>query len=299
MVGLHRPVFGADGGALDQWQKIGLHAFAGDIGTTDALGAPANLVDLVEKHDAVVFDVADRLLDRRVVVDQLVGLFRHQDVEAVAHGNLARLGALTECLAEHLGEIDHADMASGHAWDLEGRHACAVVDDLNLDLAVVELAGAKPFAESIAGGESGIGADQSVDHALLGIELRLGLDLFALCVAHESDAGFQQIADDLIHVAADIADFGELRGFDLDEGRAGEPGQPPRDLGLADAGRPDHQDVLGQDLLAQLLVELLPAPAVAERNGDGALGVALTDDVAVELRDDLTRRKTGHALTTW
>ena len=97
----------------------------------------------------------------------------------------------------------------------------------------------------------------------------------------------KQIADDLVDVAADIADLGEFRRLDLDEGRAGELGKAARDLGLADAGRPDHQDVLGQNLLAQLVVELLAAPAVAERNGDGALGVALADDVAVELGNDL------------
>ena len=152
---------------------------------------------------------------------------------------------------------------------------------------VVELAGAQALAERVAGGKIGVGADQGVDHALLGVELRLGLDLLALGVAHEADAGFEQIADDLIDVAADIADLGELRRLDLDEGRAGKLGEAARDLGLADAGRPDHQDVLGQNLLAQLIVELLAAPAVAERNGDGALGVALADDVAVELGNDL------------
>ncbi len=36
--------------------------------------AGADLVDLVEKHDAVVLDLADRLLDDRVLVDQLVAL---------------------------------------------------------------------------------------------------------------------------------------------------------------------------------------------------------------------------------
>ena len=103
-----------------------------------------------------------------------------------------------------------------------------------------------------------------------------------------------KIAHDLVHVAADITDFGELGGFDLDERRAGELGQAPRDLRLADAGRADHQDVLGQDLLAHVPFELLPPPAIAQRNGDGALGVALADDVAVELGDDLAGGKRGH-----
>ena len=182
-------------------------------------------------------------------------------------------------------------MAAWHAGNLEGWHAGAGIGDLDLDLAVVELAGPQPLAKGIARGKTGAGADQRIDHALLGIQLRLGLDLFSLGVADEPDAGFQEIADDLIDVAADVADLGELGRLDLDEGRAGKLGEAARDLGLADAGRPDHQDVLGQDLLAQLLVELLAAPAVAQRNGDGALGVALADDVAVELGDDLARGK--------
>jgi molybdopterin/thiamine biosynthesis adenylyltransferase len=59
------------------------------------------------------------------------------------------------------------------------------------------------------------------------------------------------------------------------------------DLGLADAGRADHQDVLGQHLVAQVVEQLLAAPAVAQRHGDGALGVVLADDEAVEFGDDL------------
>jgi len=35
----------------------------------------------------------------------------------------------------------------------------------------------------------------------------------------------------------------------LHEGRVRELGEPPRDLGLSAAGRPDHQDVLRHDLL--------------------------------------------------
>src|SRR5260370_40365357 len=33
------------------------------------------------------------------------------------------------------------------------------------------------------------------------------------------------------------------------EGRVGEPGQAPRDFGLAYPGRPNHDDVLGYDVL--------------------------------------------------
>ena len=118
--------------------------------------------------------------------------------------------------------------------------------------------------------------------------MRFGLHILALTVAHEADANLHQVADDLIDIAADITDFGELRRFDLEEWRVGELGEPAGNLGLADAGRPDHQDVLGQHLFAHLAFELLTAPAIAQRNGDGALGVVLANDIAVELGDDLT-----------
>ena len=107
-----------------------------------------------------------------------------------------------------------------------------------------------------------------------------------------------QVADDRLDVAPDVADLGELRGLDLDERRLGELRQPARDLGLSDAGRADHDDVLGRDLVAQLLRHLLAAPAVAQRDRDRALGLALADDVAVELRDDLARREAAAASLT-
>ncbi len=60
-----------------------------------------------------------------------------------------------------------------------------------------------------------------------------------------------EIADDRLDVLADVADLGELGRLDLEEGRVGQRRQASRDLGLADAGRADHQDVLGRDLVAQ------------------------------------------------
>lgn len=90
----------------------------------------------------------------------------------------------------------------------------------------------------------------------------------------------------MFHVAADIADLGEFCGLDLDKGCASQFGEAPGNFGLADAGRADHQDVLGHDFVAQALIELLAAPAVAQRNRHGTLCIVLTDDIAVEFRDD-------------
>ena len=67
--------------------------------------------------------------------------------------------------------------------------------------------------------------------------------------------------------------------------------EPPGDLGLADPGGADEDDVVGGDLLADPLGRALAAPPVAQRDGDGLLRVGLADDVPVELCNDLTRRK--------
>jgi hypothetical protein len=79
------------------------------------------------------------------------------------------------------------------------------------------------------------------------------------------DGDLDEVADDGVDVAADVADLGELGRLDLDEGRVGQPRQAARDLGLADAGGADHQDVLRRDLVAQRLGHLRGASGCAAR----------------------------------
>ena len=46
-------------------------------------------------------------------------------------------------------------------------------------------------------------------------------------------------------------------------------------------------------------VELLAPPAIAQGDGDGALGVVLADDVAVEFGDDFARREVHHVARSY
>ena len=143
----------------------------------------------------------------------------------------------------------------------------------------------EPRAEALAGGDAGALAGERVEqplHRRLARRLAHRLAPPLLLQPHRL---LDQVAGDLLDVAADIADLGELGRLDLDERRVGELGQPPADLGLAAAGRADHQDVLGRDLVAQLGAEALAPPAVAQRHRDGALGVVLADDMGVERGD--------------
>ncbi len=166
--------------------------------------------------------------------------------------------------------------------------------NLDLDFLVIQFAGAQLAAERILGGRTGILADQRDDDALLGGSFRARQHILALLLASLRDPDLDQVAHDLFDVAADITDFGEFGGFDLEKRRAGELGQTARNLGLADTGRADHQDILRQHFLAQLVVELQSAPAVTQRDCDRALGVMLADDEAVQLGYDFAGREVGH-----
>jgi hypothetical protein len=68
---------------------------------------------------------------------------------------------------------------------------------------------------------AGIDAGDGVDHPLLGCLLRRGLDVARACprASVDGDRRVDQIADDLFHVAPDIAHFGELGRLDLQERR--------------------------------------------------------------------------------
>jgi hypothetical protein len=206
---------------------------------------------------------------------------------------LRGLAHLREQALQLLGHLFHA----GRAQDLERGLG---VGHLDLDLLVVERAFAQALAHHLAGG---VVARARLRRAHLGARAaaparrgcaprrrpRRGHACAHLALALLLDGHVDQVADDGVDVLADVAHLGELGRLDLDEGRVGQPRQAARDLGLAHAGGADHQDVLRRDLAAQLLVDLLAAPAVAQRDGHRALGF-LADDVAVEFGDDLLRR---------
>src|SRR5947209_6376978 len=68
MVGLDRAVFGCNRGALDQRQQVALHALARNIGAAASV-ARANLVDLVEKHDAVALDLGEGFARHGILIE--------------------------------------------------------------------------------------------------------------------------------------------------------------------------------------------------------------------------------------
>ena len=150
------------------------------------------------------------------------------------------------------------------------------------------LSAAGVVAEAELGARAG---QQRVEDALLGGVL--GARRAALrisCSRACFDRDLDQVADDRVDVAADVADLGELGRLDLDEGRVGEPRQAARDLGLADAGGADHEDVLRRDLAAQRLGDLLRGASGCAARSPPRAWRRPGRRCAVELGDDLLRR---------
>ena len=161
-------------------------------------------------------------------------------------------------------------------------------------LALLEIA-ADPVAplgeDGLSGGVGREGDHQKVHELLLGgLGGPVGHPGAAL-VLHETDGRVDEVARDGIDVSPDVAHLRELGRLDLHERRVHEAREPPRDLGLPDACRTDHEDVLRHRVALKLGSEPLAPPAVAEGDRDRPLRPRLADDVAVELGYDLPRRK--------
>ena len=107
--------------------------------------------------------------------------------------------------------------------------------DLDLDLDVVHRVLDDALAEALAGRLAGVLADQRLEQPVHRRLARRLAHRLAAAVLLQPDRFLDQVAGDLLDVAADIADLGELGRLDLDERRVGQLGQPPADLGLAAA----------------------------------------------------------------
>ena len=81
MIRFDRAMLGTDIGTLDKRQQIALHTFTAHIATT-GICAGANLVDLVQKYDAILLNSFKGSACDGFVVQKFVGLFANQNFVA-------------------------------------------------------------------------------------------------------------------------------------------------------------------------------------------------------------------------
>ncbi len=249
-------------------------------------------------------DAVDRRARHGLHVDELLLLFLREHAQRVRHRQAPLPGPALEQAGQHVLDVDVDLFDRRPRDDLE--RGKALLADLDLDLLVIEPPVAQLFPQLlartlrlVANGRRllvvlrrrGQRRKQEIQDAFLGGLPRLLPHFRNPFFLHHVDGELDEVADHRLDIAADVADLGELRRLDLDEGGLRQAREPPRDLGLADARRADHQDVLRRDLLRHLSGQPLAARPVSQRNRDGALRVCLADDVLVELGDDLARRQ--------
>ena len=259
MVGLHRAVFCRDRRAFDERQEIALNAFAAD-GSAPHIG-DCDLVDLVEEYDPVRFRIFQRDAIDVILVHTFFGFFVDEAIPGIGHLQLATLHrVLAHGLAKHIGQVNHAH-AAGHSGNI---HLLAgLVANLDFHFGIVHRIFDDTLAEGFTRRFAGIFANQCIKKA---VHRRLAGRIphrFAAAFLFQTDRLFCQIAGDLVDIAADVTDFGELGRLDLDEGCLCQFGETTADFGFAATGRADHQNVLGRDLVAQFRAETLAPPAIA------------------------------------
>ena len=279
MVGFHRPIFGRDGGSFNQGQQVALNPFAADRPAAPRI-RHRNLVNFVQEYDAIGLCIGKRDPVHIVLVKALFGFFLDQFLPRIGHLHLAPFQiVLAKCLAHHLAKIDHPDIAT-HARYFHRHRRIVGHFDFNFDLVHVPVANA--LAECFACRLACRVASQRFQNTLHRGCLGGFAHMFAAALFFQAHSLFGQIAGNLFDVAADIADFGEFGGLDLDEWRIGQLGQTAGNLGLAAPRGANHQDVFGGNLVAQIRAETLAAPAIAQRNGNRPLCVRLANDMFVE-----------------
>ncbi len=309
VIGADHAIACVDRGAFDYGENVALHAFARNVRTMAAFAA-GDLVDFVEEDDAGVFDAIDGHACDLLHVDQALLFFLNQVFESLVDLHLPLLGALAEDVGQHVLEIDVHFLDALIGDDFERREIALAGFDFNG--AVVEFAFAQLLAQLFAGaaggfGQGGAGIDdhsaigagigrtgrgwgeKNIEQPFFGIQFGFIGDVFELLFAHHFDGDLDQVANHGFDIAANIADFRELRSFDLEERGIGELGETAGNFGFAHARGTDHNYVLGNDLFGHFGAKLLAAHAIAQGDGDGALGVFLPDDVFVEFCDDFAR----------
>src|SRR4051812_46046559 len=102
----------------------------------------------------------------------------------------------------------------------------------------------------------------------------------------------QQLQQQVLDVFANVTGFGQRGGIANGERNLQIPSEGARQQCLAATSRADQQDVrlIDFDVVLGVFVQHQPLVVIVDRNGEHLFGVLLSDDVFVQMPDDLPRR---------
>ena len=320
VVRLDRAVFRIDRGPFDDRQDIALYAFTGNVRPV-RVAFFSNLIEFIDEDDARFFRRFNGLVDDDVHVQAFFQFFFFEDVSGLGDGHLLLFLLLRHNAAQHFLEVIGQFFRRISCQDT--LETLVLFSHFDFDFPVVHLVGANIFKHLLAAVGlrffellrffrrivviivaaeedvhrvldlflDGFLGPEDLKDALVGFFFRLFFIALAFLFLDHADGVGHEVADHLFDVATDIADFRIFRRFDFDERCADELGQAAGDFCLADTGRADEQDVLGDDFILHVFTQAFAAPAVAQGDGNGFLGFALADDVFIQFRHDLFWRQ--------
>ena len=101
MVGFDHAVLGGDSTAFNQRQQVTLNPFAGYIRPGGLATALTDFIELIDKHDTVLFNRFNGLLFQLFRIDQFGGFFLNQQFESFFDLHFAWFLFLSGQVLEH------------------------------------------------------------------------------------------------------------------------------------------------------------------------------------------------------
>ena len=304
-ISLDSAVFGIDGAAFHDGQDIPLYSFPAYIRTMPAVAA-GNLVNLIDKDDAVLFGACNGFFLDGVIVDQPGGFLVGDDFAGLTDFDVADARPLGHHVSHHVPETDAA------AADFQRRgflfHLKIQFKILNLTthqlLADFFLFPGQRYGFLIGGlgllltaqkeikRVSGIvffrGMRQQIGKPFLSQYAGPRKNPFLVFLLDQTDGVFRQVTDNAFHIPAHIADFGKFGCFHLDKRCVDQLGEPAGNFGFSDAGRADHQDILRNDFIPEGFFHTASAVSVPQCDCDCFFGLVLADNKPVQFMYNLT-----------
>jgi len=221
---------------------VALHALARDVGPLH-LRPGRDLVDLVEKHDAVLLDIQERLRLDLFVMIRRAASSSESAFNRILDFQLARAAlAAAQILETCPGSVASDPPCGGAKISICAETAASSIRFLVVEFAfaqfLTKLLPRRPIPASSASppGTAAVPRAAAAGHrARDPPRIRARSRMTRIAARGILDRRLGQVADDGIDVAADIADFGDLVASTLMKAVASLPGRPS-DLGLANAG---------------------------------------------------------------
>ena len=319
MISLHHTMFGCDIRTLDNRQKITLHTFTADIRSFSASTGRwcGNFIDFINEDNTGLLDFIDSLFNDTVHIDQLLNLFLFKKLACFGNGHSSLLAFTRQAADKILHNPAYLFHLSERTENLH--HSAGIVTRcIHFNQTIVKLAVAKTFKHLFAASpvhlkglvvlirrnlglsiiivlviiitgtaRRSLRRKQNIEQALFNKQRCFFTNIFRSFASYHSHGLINKITNHRLNVAANIADFSEFRGLHLDKRSFCQLGKPAGNFGFSYAGRADHNNVVGHDLITKIVTDMLAAKSVAQSNSNRFFSIFLANDIFIELRNNL------------